>query len=119
MIKLVKIFDKLLGKKNKYKLINYPKHYPADGLKEDALISQNKNLQNIDQLFQFQKEFQEHWIIIILVRKNNSKISIVLFAYGFMGNSTFQNLIKDNNFSIKGLILPKKYLYFEKYKKQI
>ena len=30
MIKLVKIFDKLLGKKNKYKLINYPKHYPAD-----------------------------------------------------------------------------------------
>ena len=30
MIKLVKIFDKLLNKKNKYKLINYPKHYPAD-----------------------------------------------------------------------------------------
>ena len=48
------------------------------------------------------------------MRKNNSKISIVLFAYGFMGNSTFQNLIKDDNFSIKGLILPKKNtLYFE------
>ena len=30
MIKLVKIFDQLLNKENKYKLINYPKHYPAD-----------------------------------------------------------------------------------------
>ena len=30
MIKLVKIFDKLLKKKNNFKLINYPKHYPAD-----------------------------------------------------------------------------------------
>ena len=31
-----------------------------------------------------------------------------------MGNSTFQNLIKYYNFSIKGLILPKKNtLYFE------
>mgnify|MGYP001304472924 CR=1 FL=1 len=30
MIKLVKIFDKLLNKKNNFKLINYPKHYPAD-----------------------------------------------------------------------------------------
>ena len=49
--------------------------------------------------------------------KNNSKISIVLFAFGFMGNSTYQNLIKDDNFSIKGLILPKKNtLYFENIK---
>ena len=30
MIKLVKIFDKILKKRNKYKLINYPKNYPAD-----------------------------------------------------------------------------------------
>ena len=30
MIKLVKIFDKLLKKKNKFKLIDYPKNYPAD-----------------------------------------------------------------------------------------
>ena len=30
MIKLVKIFDKLLKKKNKFKLIDYPKSYPAD-----------------------------------------------------------------------------------------
>jgi UDP-glucuronate decarboxylase len=30
MIRLVKIFDKLLNKKNDYKLIDYPKHYPAD-----------------------------------------------------------------------------------------
>lgn len=30
MLKLVKIFDKLLNKKNNYKLIDYPKHYPAD-----------------------------------------------------------------------------------------
>ena len=37
------------------------------------------------------------------MRKNNSKISVVLFAYGFMGNSTFQNLIKNDNFSIRGL----------------
>ena len=30
MIKLVKIFDKLLKKKNKFKLVDYPKNYPAD-----------------------------------------------------------------------------------------
>ena len=30
MIKLVKIFDNLLKKKNKFKLIDYPKNYPAD-----------------------------------------------------------------------------------------
>ena len=30
MINLVKIFDKLLKKKNKFKLIDYPKNYPAD-----------------------------------------------------------------------------------------
>ena len=30
MINLVKIFDKILKKRNKYKLINYPKNYPAD-----------------------------------------------------------------------------------------
>jgi len=30
MIQLVKIFDKLLNKKNNYKLIDYPNHYPAD-----------------------------------------------------------------------------------------
>ena len=30
MIKLVKIFDILLKKKNEYKLIDYPKNYPAD-----------------------------------------------------------------------------------------
>ena len=30
MINLVKIFDKILKKKNKFKLIDYPKNYPAD-----------------------------------------------------------------------------------------
>ena len=30
MLNLVKIFDKLLNKKNNFKLIDYPKHYPAD-----------------------------------------------------------------------------------------
>ena len=30
MINLVKIFDRLLKKKNKFKLIDYPKNYPAD-----------------------------------------------------------------------------------------
>lgn len=30
MIKLVKIFDQILKKKNSFKLIKYPKHYPAD-----------------------------------------------------------------------------------------
>lgn len=30
MINLVKIFDKILNKKNKFKLIDYPKNYPAD-----------------------------------------------------------------------------------------
>ena len=30
MIRLIKIFDKLLKRKNNYKLINYPKNYPAD-----------------------------------------------------------------------------------------
>ena len=46
MIKLVKIFDKLLKSKNAYKLINYPKHYPADEPKRrcpDVSLS-NKHL---------------------------------------------------------------------------
>jgi UDP-glucuronate decarboxylase len=44
MIKLVKIFDKLLNKKNKFKLINYPKHYPADEPKRRCPdITQAKN----------------------------------------------------------------------------
>ena len=30
MINLVKTFDKILNKKNKFKLISYPNHYPAD-----------------------------------------------------------------------------------------
>ena len=30
MINLIKIFDHLLKKKNKYKLIDYPNNYPAD-----------------------------------------------------------------------------------------
>lgn len=30
MINLIKIFNNLLNRKNSYKLINYPKHYPAD-----------------------------------------------------------------------------------------
>ena len=30
MINLVKVFNKILNKENKYKLINYPKNYPAD-----------------------------------------------------------------------------------------
>ena len=30
MINLVRIFNNLLNKRNSYKLINYPKHYPAD-----------------------------------------------------------------------------------------
>ena len=30
MINLVKCFDKILNKKNKFSLISYPDHYPAD-----------------------------------------------------------------------------------------
>ena len=30
IIKLVKIFDQITGKKNKFKKISYPKNYPGD-----------------------------------------------------------------------------------------
>ena len=104
----------MLGK-NKYKLINYPKHYPADEPKRRCPdISKIKHTK-YRPIVSVSEGISEHWIIIILVRKNNSKISIVLFAFGFMGNSTFK-LNQSDNFSIKGLILPKKYAIFWKYK---
>ena len=39
MINLVKTLTKILNKKNKFKLISYPNHYPADEPEEDAQIS--------------------------------------------------------------------------------
>ena len=53
------------------------------------------------------------------MKKNNKKINIVVFAFGFMGNSVFENLTNNKFFEIKGLILPKtNELYFSNIKKK-
>jgi len=53
------------------------------------------------------------------VQKSNSKINTVIFAFGFMGNSVFQNLLDNKLFEIKGLILPNKdQLYFDNINKK-
>lgn len=53
------------------------------------------------------------------MQKNNSKINIVIFAFGFMGNSVFENILKNKYFEIKGIILPKNDpLYFDNIKKK-
>ena len=53
------------------------------------------------------------------MQKNNSKINTVIFAFGFMGNSVFQNLLDNKLFEIKGLILPNKdQLYFDNINKK-
>jgi methionyl-tRNA formyltransferase len=52
------------------------------------------------------------------VQKNNTKINIVIFAFGFMGNSVFESLINNKLFEIKGVILPQdNLLYFSNIKK--
>ena len=38
---------------------------------------------------------------------NNKNLSIVIFAYGFMGKYSLEGLEKNKNFSIKGVIVPK------------
>ena len=38
--------------------------------------------------------------------QKNKKIDVVIFAFGFMGNSVFENLNNNKFFKIKGLILP-------------
>jgi methionyl-tRNA formyltransferase len=53
------------------------------------------------------------------VQKNNSKIKIIVFAFGFMGNPVFENLSKNKLFDIKGIILPKNDpLYFSNINKK-
>ena len=52
------------------------------------------------------------------MQKNNTKINIVVFAFGFMGNSVFESLINNKLFEIKGVILPQdNLLYFSNIKK--
>jgi len=52
------------------------------------------------------------------VQKNNTKINIIVFAFGFMGNSVFESLINNKLFEIKGVILPHdNLLYFSNIKK--
>ena len=52
------------------------------------------------------------------MQKNNTKINIVIFAFGFMGNSVFESLINNKLFEIKGVILPQdNLLYFSNIKK--
>jgi methionyl-tRNA formyltransferase len=46
------------------------------------------------------------------VQKNKKKINIVIFGFGFMGNSVYENFINNKFFSIKGLILPKENLFY-------
>jgi methionyl-tRNA formyltransferase len=41
------------------------------------------------------------------VQKNNKRINIVIFGFGFMGNSVYENFVNNKLFSVKGLILPK------------
>ncbi len=44
---------------------------------------------------------------------NNKNLSIVIFAYGFMGKYSLEGLEKNKNFSIKGVIVPKtRQLYY-------
>ena len=53
------------------------------------------------------------------MQKNNSKIKIIVFAFGFMGNPVFENLSKNKLFDIKGIILPKNDpLYFSNINKK-
>jgi len=45
MNSLIKIFDKILTKKNQYSLIDYPSHYPADEPRRrcpDVNLAKNK-----------------------------------------------------------------------------
>ena len=52
------------------------------------------------------------------MQKNNTKINIIVFAFGFMGNSVFESLINNKLFEIKGVILPHdNLLYFSNIKK--
>ena len=41
------------------------------------------------------------------MQKNNKRINIVIFGFGFMGNSVYENFVNNKLFSVKGLILPK------------